>query len=88
MKVKLLKKLRQQAHDYVRVVPSIDGCKVQSLNIHSRSWYDMMNGYFSRSDIIDKRRLNAFLQKARTDMFYCLADDLLFSRRCERLSKL
>jgi len=89
MNIRLLKKLRRQAHDSVRVVPEGEGCRVQRISLVGCVWVDVPNGYFTGSEILyRKQEINKYLENMRSKVLMDLVDEALYSRRFERLSKL
>ena len=91
MNIRLLSKLRKIAHNSVRVVPEGDGCRVEYLDLDSRNWYPVLNGYFNFNRIVyksDMKDLENLLTRKRKEAFNKLANDALYDRRKKRLSKL
>lgn len=89
MNIRLLKKLRKQAHDSVRVVPEGEGCRVQKISLAGCVWVDVSSGYFTRYEMLYKKQeINEYLKNMRSKVLMDLVDETLYSRRFERLSKL
>lgn len=89
MNIRILKKLRKQAHDSVRVVPEGEGCRVQKISLSGYVWVDVPSGYFTRSEMMYKKQeINEYLENMRSKVLMDLVDEVLYIRRFERLSKL
>ena len=78
MKVKLLKKLRKEAHDAYRIAPSFDdGYEVQ---VYTDIW-ERYRWFPTLEEAV------CWLNSCRHSRFVRLAYDLLYERRVKKLSK-
>ena len=89
MNIRILSKIRRAAHDSVRVVPEGDGVRVETLDLKRKCWHQLVNGYFSRSELQSEMgSLKRLLKRKRKEVLLELANDLLYDRRKRRLSEL
>ena len=79
MKVKLLKKLRKEAHDAYRIVPGDEG--TYTVQVYTNMWDDERKWLSTLQEAI------AYLDDCRKTRFIQLADKALFERRVKKLSK-